>query len=104
MEVISFCSCGFVKFCIRFSHKISRFRHIKKIRIRIPLLNRFAVNCAVCLQRALTVIKVCLLLLFLLKKSSLNATLALKTSKSFIQLGEHKDFTQIGHLSVYTNL
>ena len=58
VEVTSFCSCGFVNFCIRFSHKITRFRHVKRIRMRIPLLNRFAVSCAVCLQRALTVIKV----------------------------------------------
>ena len=34
------------------------------------------------------------------KKKSLEFTLALKASKSFIQLGEHKDFTRIGHLSV----
>ena len=34
------------------------------------------------------------------EKSSLNSTLALQTSKSFILLGEHKDFTRIGHLSV----
>ena len=42
--------------------------HVKRIRMRIPLPNRFAVSCAACLQRALTVIKVCLLLPFLLKK------------------------------------
>ena len=72
--------------------------------MRIPLLNSFAVSCAVCFQRVLKVTKVCLLLPFLLKKSSLNSTLALKTSKSFIQLGEHKDFTRTGHLSVCTNL
>ena len=102
-EVTSFCSCGFVKFCIRFSHKFTRFRYVKRIRMRIPL-NRFAVRCAFCFQRALTVIKVCLLLPFLLKKSSLNSILAFKTSKSFIQLDGHKDFTRIGHLSVCTNL
>ena len=74
--------------------------------MHIPLLNCFAVSCAVCLQRALTVIKVCLLPPFLLKKKqrSLKSTLALKTLKSFIQLGEHKDFTWIWHLSVCTNL
>ena len=56
------------------------------MRMRILLLNRFAVSCVVWLERELTVIKVCLLLPFLLKICSLNATLALKTSKSFIQL------------------
>ena len=55
--------------------------------MRILLLNRFAVSCAVCLQWALTAIKVCLLLPFLL-----NSALALQISKSFIQLGEHTDF------------
>ena len=30
-------------------------------------------------------------------KNSLKSTLALKTSKSFIQIGEYKDFTRIGH-------
>ena len=72
LEVTNFCSCGFVKFCVRFSHKITRLRLVKTIRMRIPLLTRFAVSCAVCLQWALTVIKVCLLLPFLLKKSSLT--------------------------------
>ena len=38
------------------------------------------------------------------KNRSLNSTLILKTSKSFIQLGEHKNFTRIRHLSVCTNL
>ena len=37
------------------------------------------------------------------KKSTINSTLALKTSKSFIQLCEH-DFNRIGHLSVCTHL
>ena len=68
LEATSFCSCGFVKFCFHFSHKLTRVWHVKRIRIHIPLLNRFAVSCAVCLQRALTVIKEWLLLPFLLKK------------------------------------
>ena len=67
-EVTSFCSCGFIKFYIRFSLNITRFRFVKRIRMRILLLNRFAVSCVVCLQRALKAIKVCLLLPFLLKK------------------------------------
>ena len=68
LGVTSFFSCGFVKFCIRFSHKSTRFMHVKRIRARIPFLNRFAVSCAVFLQRSLTITKVCLLLPFLLKK------------------------------------
>ena len=56
LEVASFCSCGFVKFCIRFSHNITHFRHVKRIWLRIPLLNCFAVSYAVCLQQALNAI------------------------------------------------
>ena len=97
LDVASVCSRGFLKF----SHKIARFRHVKRKRMRFPLFNFFAasVSCAVCLQRALTVIKVflCLLLPFLLRKqSSLKPTLALRTSKSFTKLGKYKDFTRIG--------
>ena len=66
--------------------------------MRIPFVNPFAVSCAVCLQWALTVNQSVPLASVRFEKKKL----ALKTSKSFIQLGEHKDFIRIGHLPVCT--
>ena len=68
--------------------------------MRFPLINRFAasVSCAVCLHRALTVIKVslCLLLPFLLKKMFIKLHSCFKTSKSVISWVNTKISLQLG--------
>ena len=83
MEVTSFCSCGFVNSVFVLAIKLLVLGTSKEYGCVFHSF-RFVANCAVCLQRSLKVIKVCLLLPFLLKKSSLNSALALKTSKSLI--------------------
>ena len=88
LEGTIFCNCGFIKLCIHFSNKTVSFMPLKRTHMRVPLLNLYAasVSYAVCLQRVLIVIKVflCLLCPFLLKKSSLKSTFALKTLKSLM--------------------